>query len=92
METWIAADPDTLKEYYGRGFRKNALPSRKNLEEVTKERIAEALNRATQKTQKGKYHKIQHARHLLERMDAMTVRKRCPHCERLFETLLHLIR
>lgn len=54
METWIVADPDTLKEYYGQGFRKNVLPSRKNLEEVSKEHIAEALNRATQETHKGK--------------------------------------
>ena len=92
METWIVADPDTLKEYYGRGFRKNALPSHKNLEEVSKKRIAEALNRATQETQKGKYDKIRHARHLLQRMNAGGVRKRCPHCKRLFETLLLLIR
>lgn len=92
METWIVADPDTLKEYYGRGFRKSALPSHKNPEKVSKERIAEALNRATQDTQKGKYHKIRHARHLLERMDAMVVRQRCLHCRRLFETLLSLIR
>ena len=92
METWIVADPDTLKEYYGRGFRRNALPSHKNLEEVRKERIAEALNRATQETQKGKYDKIRHARHLLQRMDAVAVRQRCLHCKRLFETLLHLIR
>ncbi len=91
METWIVADPDTLKEYYGRGFRRKALPSHKNLEEVSKERIAEALNRATQETQKGKYEKIRHARHLLQRMDAVTVHKRCIHCKRLFETLLHLI-
>lgn len=92
METWIAADPDTLKEYYGQGFRRKALPSHKNLEEVSKKDIAEALNRATQETQKGKYDKIRHARHLLQRMDAVTVRQRCFHCKRLFETLLHLIR
>ena len=91
METWIAADPDTLREYYGQGFRKSALPSRKNLEEVSKQRIAEALNRATEKTRKGKYDKIRHARHLLERMDARVVRQRCLHCRRLFEILLGLV-
>ena len=91
METWIVADPDTLKKYYGRGFRKSALPSHENLEKASKESIAEGLNRATRNTQKGKYDKIRHARHLLERMDAMVVRQRCLHCKRLFETLLHLI-
>lgn len=92
METWIVADSNTLEEYYGNGFRKNILPPRQNLEEVSKNDIEQILERATQRTQKGKYHKIRHVRHLLQLMDPMIVRQRCPHCERLFEKLLHLIR
>ena len=93
METWIVADQEALTRYYGRGFRRNVLPLRHpNLEDVSKADIAQALNRATEGTRKGRYKKIGHARDLLQRIDPTTVRRRCPHCDRLFETLLRLIR
>ena len=66
METWIVADPDSVATYYKQRFLKNALPSALNLEGVGKERIYNALKRATAKTQKGEYHKIDHAADLLE--------------------------
>ena len=91
METWIVADLDALKDYYGQGFRGNVLPRRQNLEVVSKRNIEQVLGRATQGTQKGKYHKIKHARELLQRIDPMRVREKCRYCERLFETLLRLI-
>ena len=92
METWIVADRDALRDYYDQGFRENALPHHQNLEEVGKDDVAKGLERASERTQKGAYHKIRHARQLLQRVAPMAVRQRCPHCERLFETLLHLIR
>lgn len=91
METWIIADRAALRDYYGQNFRENVLPRRQNLEEVGKNDVAEGLRSATVGTQKGAYHKIRHARHLLQLIDPMTVRERCRHCGRLFETLLRLI-
>ena len=91
METWIVADPDALNTYYGQGFRINTLPRHQNLEEVSKRKIEQALDRATQETRKGKYHKIKHARELLQRIDPMAVREKCPRCERLFNMLPRLI-
>ena len=91
METWIVADTVALSDYYGQGFQTSALPRHRNLEEVSKHDIANGLARATEGTQKGPYHKIRHARHLLERITPTTVRQRCRHCHRLFETLLNLI-
>ena len=92
METWIVADPETLKVYYGQGFRQNVLPRSRNLEEVSKTSIEQSLSRATQGTRKGKYHKIKHARDLLQLIDPMKVRERCPdYCKRLFDTLFRLI-
>ena len=87
METWIVADADALAAYYGRGFRRNALPGAQNLEDVSKPEIERALRRATERTTKGRYHKIRHARHLLGRIDRDRVRIRCRHCERLFTTI-----
>ena len=92
MEAWIVADPNALRTYYRQGFRKSALPRHPNLEEVRKAEVVQALDRASEHTQPGRYRKIHHARHLLQRIDPMTVRKRCPHCNRLFDTLLRLIR
>jgi len=91
METWIVADPATLKAYYRSGFQENVLPRGQNLEKVSKMDISQALDRATRGSDKGKYHKIRHAQQILQRVNSRTVRERCSYCERLFETLLSLI-
>ena len=90
MEAWIVADRSELRRYYGQHFRANALPGHQNLEDVHKDHVERALNRATERTQKGRYHKIRHASDLLSRIDPTVVRQRCSYCERLFETLLRL--
>ena len=88
METWIVSDSEALAGYYRQGFNKNALSNRTNLEEEPKADVERALNRATERSQKGRYHKIQHASHLLQRIDADLVQKRCMHCRRLFKEIL----
>ena len=87
METWIVADPDALSTYYGQNFNGNVLPKAANLEQVSKADVARTLNRATERTTKRCYHKIRHASNLLKRIDVERVKKRCPHCARLFNTL-----
>jgi hypothetical protein len=87
MEAWIVADPPALSRYYGQGFQASALPRHKNIEKVSKQDLFAALNAATRGTQKGRYHKTHHAPELIERLTPLTVRKRAPHCERLFTTL-----
>ena len=91
METWIVADPEILREYYGQRFNAGALPRRPNLEEVSKADVERSLERATAGTQKGRYHKIRHASDLLQRIDPETVKARCRHCERLFIEMGRLI-
>ncbi|WP_043586799.1 DUF4276 family protein [Geminisphaera colitermitum] len=91
METWIVADPETLKKYYGQNFQTKALPKRQNLEEEPKPQIYDALKRATRDTTKGEYDKIKHASEILPKLDPSLVRKRCPHAERFFETLTALV-
>lgn len=87
METWIIADQETLAAYYGPGFRANALPAADNLEGVSKASIAANLAQATKSTRRGAYHKIRHASDILKRIDHRRVRRRCPACDRLFDTL-----
>jgi len=91
METWLVADLEALRSYYGRQFNDKALAGRQDLEQVPKRRIETALVRATRATQKGEYHKIRHASDLLALVDPEKVQARCPHCKRFFDTLTALI-
>ena len=91
METWIVADPGTLGTYYGQNFNGNVLPRREDLEMEPKVDVSQALERATERTPKGRYHKIKHASALLKRIDVERVKDRCPHCKRLFNVLGQMI-
>lgn len=92
METWIVADPAALKSYYGnKDFKVEKLPSAPDLETVPKADVESSLREATEKTQKGCYQKIKHASDLLKKINAATVKKRCYHCRRLFDTLRQII-
>lgn len=87
MEAWFIADPESLEQYYGQGFLSSSLPATNNVENIPKNTLEPALNHATAKTQKGRYHKIRHGADLLARIDRDVVRGKAPHCERLFAVL-----
>ncbi len=87
MEAWFVADPDAVAGFYAQGFRPNSLPPTRNVEEVPKVALATSLKMATEKTQKGAYHKIRHASELLKRIDPAKVCDRAKHCQRLFDAL-----
>ena len=91
METWIVSDSEILSRYYGQNFNSNMLPTAANLEEVAKADVARALDQATIRTLKGRYHKIRHASDLLKQIDVEKVKARCPHCKRLFDELKQMI-
>lgn len=91
METWIVADLDALRTYYGQKFNGKVLPRAKNLEDVTKADVERKLKQATKRTKKGPYDKIKHARDLLKRIEVGKVKERCPHCKRLFNVLGRMI-
>jgi hypothetical protein len=87
MESWFLADPGALERFYGKEFAAGQVPKRKNVEQVPKDEVMSALDNATRRTQKGKYHKIQHGPLILESLAPEMVRARAPHCDRLFTTL-----
>ncbi|BCL38201.1 DUF4276 family protein [Nostoc sp. MS1] len=87
MEAWFIADVKTLKEFYGQGFKENAISKNYNVETVEKDRLEPSLKAATANTTKGEYQKIKHASKLLELLDVTKVRQASPYCDRLFTTL-----
>ena len=78
METWIVADSQQLKVYYGKNFHDKCLPTRANLEDEPKDDLSAKLARATKDTTKLEYTKINHAGKLLGQIHADHVTARCP--------------
>jgi Domain of unknown function (DUF4276) len=92
MEAWLIADVDTLKRFYGQGFKENAIPKSRNVETIDKDLLERSLKTATRDTKsKGEYQKIQHAYQLLEMLDVDKARKASLECERIFATLTELM-
>lgn len=87
VESWLFADPEHLAAYYGQGFQRSSLPNRNNVEDVPKDSHIRALEAASRRTQKGRYHKYKHLPDLLLLIDPQKVKDRAPHCKRIFETL-----
>ena len=91
MESWFLADRDALLRFYGAGFREGRLPGNPAEEQIPKVDVLEGLRHATRATQKGTYHKTQHAPKLLGIVSPDRVRSSAPACERLFDTLERVV-
>lgn len=87
MEAWFVADLDALSQFYGQGFRSNAIPGYADVEQIAKNDLEPALMNATHDSTKGEYHKGRHAWKLLQIIDPNKVRRASRHCKRLFDTL-----
>ncbi len=88
METWLVADQEALERYFGRGFRRNALPNRADVENIPKREILAALEGATRDCNpKGQYRKERHSFEVLRIVDPERVQDVSPHARRLFQTL-----
>lgn len=92
MEAWFMADIDTLKKFYGQGFKENAIPRKSNVETIEKDLLERSLKAASCDTKsKGEYQKIKHASMLLEMLDVDKVRNASSECDRIFTTLTELM-
>lgn len=89
MEAWFLADRDVMREFYGSGYRENALPpATAQIEDVSKTDLFSKLKAATRDTTaKGTYGKGKHSFKLLASLDPALVRKASPWAERFFSTL-----
>jgi hypothetical protein len=87
VEAWLVADPEALAGYYGKGFRRGALPKHDDIEAVSKDDLYKSLQKAVAETKKERYEKIRHCADLLSRLSPDRVRQRARHCDLLFQTV-----
>lgn len=87
METWFVADRKALAAYFGQGWRDHALPQWPQLEEVPKERVFEALDKATADCGRKRYAKGKRSFDLLGIIKPVEVEKHCPAARRLLARL-----
>ena len=87
MESWFLADRSALRSFYGQRFLDNRLPRNPSVEEIPKGDVENGLHAATERTQKGRYHKTSHAPKILATINTARVRAAAPACERLFSEL-----
>jgi Domain of unknown function (DUF4276) len=90
METWFVADRKTLKTFFGQCWRESALPKWPKLEDVSKEKIFEALHNATASCGKRCYAKGKLSFELLRQIDPTEVERGCPAAKRLLDRLRDL--
>ncbi len=87
MESWLLADRQTLKAFFGQGFRESALPAAdRPIEDVTKEDVYSALKQATQNC-KAEYGKGEHAFKLLAKIAPAKVMAASPWAQRFVDEL-----
>jgi hypothetical protein len=87
VEAWMIADREAIRDYFGDGFNENALPKRRNPEEIPKDDLKDALDQAGRNSKTRGYHEIVDGTRIIERLDPVVVRSKCPSCRRLFDVI-----
>ena len=89
METWLLADRDALRNYFGSSFRENRLPQQTNPENIPQSRLESSLREASVVCSK-QYAKGAISFEILARVNANTVAEKCEHAKSLLEYLRSL--
>ena len=89
MEAWILADRETLKAFFGQGFKDRSLPAPAHrVEGIGKQQIYDALAKASRDCKtKSSYGKGEHSFKLLAMINPAKVSEASPWAQRLIETL-----
>ena len=87
MEAWFLADADGFAAYFGRDFKRNALPGHREIEDLARVDVLKGLRNATRRCTKGEYTKGRHFFDILEQTDPVKVFDASPHAKRLIDTL-----
>lgn len=88
MEAWFFADKGAVEAYFGRGFRKQAMSGRANVEEIPKHDLVPQLEAASQDCQKGAYSKGVHSFEVLGTIDPTKVIEGSGWARRFVDSLL----
>jgi hypothetical protein len=89
MESWFLADRQTLKAFFGQGFKEKPLPATNNpVEKVAKTQVYDALAKATNDCKtKAQYGKGEHSFNLLAQVDPAKVTAASPWAKRFVDEL-----
>lgn len=89
MESWLLADRETLRNFFGQGFKENQLPATANpVEGIAKAQVYQSLANATCNCKtKAQYGKGEHSFKLLALIDPGKVIDASPWAKRFIETL-----
>ena len=87
MESWFLADVGALESFYGRGFRRQALPGNPSIEQIPKPDVLSGLAQATSGTKKGNYRKSSDSFGILAELDPVKVRNTSLYADRFLRAL-----
>ena len=83
METWIVADQEAVRRFFGQNLLANALPPTVDLEERSKDDVQKSLEHATKNCGKGRtYEKGKRSFELLAQLDPQTLKRLLHHFSR----------
>lgn len=88
MEAWFVADRQTMATFFGQNFNANALPTREDVENISKRDLYAVLENTTRNCRKGRYGKGRHSFDILAQIDPAKVMAASPYAKRLIDTLL----
>jgi hypothetical protein len=89
MEAWFLADRENLRTFFGQDFKDGALPSRTDIENISKDDLYRGLADATRHCPtKGEYRKGKQSFEILALIRPQMVCEASPFANRLVQTLL----
>ncbi len=93
METWIVADREAVRRFFGQDLLANALPSTVDLEKRSKDDVQKRLEHATKDCGKDRtYKKGRRSFELLAQLDPQTLKGLLPHFSRFCGVLDNKLR
>ena len=90
METWFLADREMLRAYFGPEFAEKHLHVWPSLEDVPKQTVYDALERATANCKRKAYAKGKVSFEMLEKIAPGKVENACPHAKAFLERMRKL--